>query len=130
MEQAQESRRSPGDIKRRQMELGSQSRMDCLAAELLLNSCFLDTILVTLLHTAVKTVIRGAHRLLRTGGVPTSLTMLFWRCLTVSSVFTHRSAWTSYSSLPDLHPPLSLYLINLMVFVDVSTVDYLLAVFD
>ena len=36
------------------------------------------------------------HRLLRTDGVPTSLTLLFWRWLTVSSVFAGRSARTSY----------------------------------
>ena len=31
-------------MKRREVELGSHSRMDCLAAELLLNSCFLNTV--------------------------------------------------------------------------------------
>ena len=44
------------------------------------------------------------HKLLGTGGVPTSLTLLFWRWLTVSSVFTGRSARTSCSSLPSPSP--------------------------
>ena len=55
--------------------------------------------------------------------VPTSLTLLFWRWLAVSSVFTDRSAWTSYSSLPDPPPPpphKSPSLIRLMVYVDVK----------
>ena len=62
--------------------------MDRLAAELLLNSCFSDTVFVTLFRTAVETAINEVHKLLRTGGVPTSLTLLFRRWLTVSSVFT------------------------------------------
>ena len=33
----------PGEIKGREVELGSHSWMDCLAAELFLNSCFSDT---------------------------------------------------------------------------------------
>ena len=82
------------------MELGSHSWMDCLAAELPLNSCFSDTVFVTLRCTAVETAVSEVHTLLRTGGVPTSLTSLFWRWLTVSSVFVGRSVWTSYSSLP------------------------------
>ena len=44
-----------------------------------------------------ETAISGVRKLLRTGGVPTSLTLLFWRWLTISSVFTGRSARTSYS---------------------------------
>ena len=36
--------------------------MDCLAPELFLNSCFLDT--VTLLRTAVQTANNGVHKLL------------------------------------------------------------------
>ena len=71
--------------------------MDCLAAELFLNSCLLDTVFVTLFHTAVETVISEVHKLLGTGGVLTSLTSLFWRWLAVSSVFTGGSAGTSYS---------------------------------
>ena len=40
---------SPGEIKSREVELGSHSWMVCLAAELFLNSCFSDTAFVILL---------------------------------------------------------------------------------
>ena len=50
-----------GEIKSREVELGSQSWMDCLAAELFLNSCFSDTVFLTLLRTAVETAISGVH---------------------------------------------------------------------
>ena len=61
-------------------------------------SCFWDTVFVTLLfRTAVETAVSEVHSSLHTGGVPTSLTSLFWRWQTVSSVFSGRSAWTSYS---------------------------------
>ena len=56
------------------MELGSISWVACLAAELFFNSCFSDTVLVTLLRTAVETAISGVRKLIRSGGVPTSLT--------------------------------------------------------
>ena len=45
------------------------------------------------------------HKWIHTGGVPTSLTLLFRRWLTISSVFTGWSIGTSYSLGPD--PPLS-----------------------
>ena len=73
------------------MELGSHNWVDCLAAELFLNSCFPDTVFVTLFHTSVETAVSKVYKLLRTGGVPTALTLLFWWWLTVSSVFTGRS---------------------------------------
>ena len=44
--------------------------------QLFLNSCFSDTVFVTLLRAAVETAISGVRKLLRTGGVPTSLTLL------------------------------------------------------
>ena len=69
------------------------------------------------------------HRLLGTDGVLTSLTLLFWRWLTVSSLFAGRSARTSYSfcySPFTPHPPLSPSLISLMVSVDVKQNVYLL----
>ena len=44
---------------------------------------------------------------------------MFWRWLTVSSVFAGRNAWTSYSSLPD-RPSIPPSLIRLMVSVDVN----------
>ena len=54
---------------------------------------------LTLLRTAAETAVSEVYKLLRTGGVPTSLTLLIWRWLTVSSVFAGRSARTSCSSL-------------------------------
>ena len=99
------SRGSPGEIKSRDVELGFHNRMVCLAAKLFLNSCFSDTVFVTLLRTAVETAVSGVHELLRTGGVPTSLKLLFWRWLTISSVFTGRSTRMSYSSLLPPPPP-------------------------
>ena len=77
------------------MELGFYSWMVCLAAKLLLHSYFSDTVFVTLLRTAAETAISEVHKLPRSGGVPTSLTLLVWRWLTVSSVFAGRSAWAS-----------------------------------
>ena len=67
------------EVKRKEVELDSHSWMDCLAAELSHNSCFSDTVLVTLLRTAVETAVSEVHELLHTGGVPSSLTLLFWR---------------------------------------------------
>ena len=52
------------------MELVSHSWMDCLAVELFRNSCFSDTVFVTLLRTAIS----EAYESLRTGVVLTSLT--------------------------------------------------------
>ena len=54
------------------------------------------------LRTAVETAISEVHKLLGTGGVPTSLTLLFWRWLTVSSVFTGRRARAICLRLPPL----------------------------
>ena len=59
------------------------------------------TVFVTLIRTVVKTAISGVHKLLGTGGVPTSLTLFFWRWLTVSSVVAGRSA---RSPLPPPNP--------------------------
>ena len=49
---------------------------------------------VTLFRTAVERASCEVHKLLRTGGVPTPLTLLFWWSLAVSSVFGGRSAGT------------------------------------
>ena len=87
---------SPGEIKSREVELGSHRELDSPLLQLFLNSCYSDTVFVTLLRTAVETAVNEVHRLLRTGEVPISLTSLFWRWLTVSSVLEGRSAWTSY----------------------------------
>ena len=70
---------SPGEMKSREVELDSQSRVDRLASNLFLSSCFLDTVFVTLLRTVLQTAISGVHKLLGSGRVPTSLTLLFWR---------------------------------------------------
>ena len=89
---------SPGEIKSMEVDLGCHSRiMDCLAAELFLNSCFSDTVCVTLFPPAVERAISEVQKLLRIcggRGVPTSLTLLLWRWLavsSVSSVFTGRT---------------------------------------
>ena len=60
---------------------------------LFLNSCFSDIVFVTLLRTSVETAISEVHKLLCTGGVPTSL--LFWRWLTVSSAPKKEEATTT-----------------------------------
>ena len=69
---------SPRRGQDRDVELGSHSWMDCLAAELFLSSGFLDIVFVTLFRTAVEAAVSGVHKLVHTGGVPTSLTLLFW----------------------------------------------------
>ena len=94
--------------KRKEVELGSHSWMDCLAAELFLNSCFSDTVFVTLAHTAVETAISRVHKLLHTSVVPTSLTLLFWQWLMVSSglwVRVHRWAIHRYLTPPPFPIP-------------------------
>ena len=90
-----DSQESPGEIKRREVELDSHSRMDCLAADSFPNSCFSDTVYVTLFRIAVETAISDVLKSLRAGGVPTSLTSLFWWLLTVSSVFTARTRYNN-----------------------------------
>ena len=55
-------RQSPGEIKRREVELGSRSRMECLAAQLFLSSCFSDTGFVTLFRTDAETVISAEYK--------------------------------------------------------------------
>ena len=81
------------------MELDRHRELENPLLQLFLNSCCSDTVFVTLLRIAVETAIIGVHKLLRTDGVPTSLTLLFLRWLTVSSVFSGRSVRTSYSCL-------------------------------
>jgi len=66
-------------MKKREVELGSHtshSWMDGLAAELFLNSCFSDTVFVTLFCAAVETASSKVHRLLHTAGVSTPLTFI------------------------------------------------------
>ena len=72
------------------MDLGSHSwiySIVLLHADCFLNGCFSDTVFVTLFRAGVETAVSGVHKLLRTDGVPTSLTvLLFRRWLRVSSV--------------------------------------------
>ena len=82
---------SPGEIKSREVELGSQNAGQSFASVVSQQLLF-----VTLFGTAFETAISEVHKLLGTGGGPTSLTLLFWRWLAVSSVFAGRSARTSY----------------------------------
>ena len=58
---------------RGKVEIGSHSLIVCFAAELFLNSCFSDIVFVTLFRKAVERSVSGVHKLLRIGGVPTSL---------------------------------------------------------
>ena len=110
-------------MKSREVELGSHSRMNCLAAELFLNSCFSDTVFVT-----VETAVSEVHKLLGTGGVPIALTWLFgggWRSLRTLRVGAQGRA----SHLYPTHPSptlLSPSLISLMVSADVIHHSYLL----
>ena len=50
------------------MELGSHRELDNPLRQLFLNSCFSDTVFVTLLRTVVETEMSKVHKLLRTGG--------------------------------------------------------------
>ena len=82
---------SLGEIKRSEVKLVSHRKLDNPLLHLVLNSCSVDTVFETLFRTAAETAVSEVHKLLGTGGVPTSLTLLFWRWLTVSSVFAGRS---------------------------------------
>ena len=107
------------------MELGSHRELDSPLPHLFLNSCFSDGVFVTLLPTAVETSISGLHKLLGTGGVPTSLTLLFWRWLMVSQFGLSGSEHADelkhqVTSVLTPPPPPSPSLINLTVSVDVK----------
>ena len=62
------------------MELGSHRELDYASG---FNSCFSDnhSVFATLLRTAAETAISEVHKLPCSGAVPTSLTLLFCRCL-------------------------------------------------
>ena len=115
---------SPGEIKRREVVLDFHRELDHPLLQV--SAVGFRTAFVALLRTAVGTAISEVHKVLRTGGVPTSSTLLFWQWLTVSSVFTGRSARTSYSCLPLPLAPFSPPLISLVVSVDVKHHAYLL----
>ena len=66
MELDSRERESPGEIKRREVELDSHSWMEyCLAAELFARQqlllLFSDTVFVTLFRTAVETAVSEAY---------------------------------------------------------------------
>ena len=50
----------PGEIKSREVEAGLRT-LDDLLLQLFLSSCATDTVLVTVLRTAVKTAISAVH---------------------------------------------------------------------
>ena len=71
-----DSQESSGEIKSREVELGFHRELDSqLLLQLFLNSCFFDIVFVILLLRAVETAVNEVHRLLGTGGIPTSLTL-------------------------------------------------------
>ena len=78
------------------------------AVELPLNSCFSDTVFVTLFHTAVETAISGVQKLLHTDGVPTPLKnlakkqLLAWIFIVLgsfSAAFISALAFLKYAGL-------------------------------
>ena len=86
---------------------GDQEEGD--GAELFLNSCFLDTVFVTLFRTAVKTAISTAVETAITTLValhwPISSTLFFCWWLTVSLVFMGQSNGMSYATTRPPPPP-------------------------
>ena len=79
---------SPGVMKSREVELDRHWELDSPWLQLLRNSCFSDP--VTLRCTAVEAAVSKVRELLCTGGVSTSLTLLFCWWMTVSLVFVGR----------------------------------------
>ena len=80
---------------------------------------------MTLFPTAAETSIRGLHKLLGTGGVPTSLTLFFWRWPTVSQFGLCGSEGHGRAKRPSyfsIYPPPTPFpsLISLTVSVDVK----------
>ena len=60
---------------KREVELGSHSELDCLLLQIP-TAGLLDSVFVTLFHTAVERANCGVYKLLCTGRVPTSLTFI------------------------------------------------------
>ena len=91
----------------REVELGSRSRMvrqSCRCR--VVPQQLLDlSVFVTLFRTAIESVISGAHRLLRTGGVPTLTDIVLAVADGLLVVFTGRSASASYQSSVPPPPP-------------------------
>ena len=96
---------------------GSNSWLVCLAAEQSCTSAVaFRTLSMTLLRAAVETAISEVHKLLRTGGVPISITLLFWRWLTVS--LRVGALGRAIHLYPPTHPPPFPSQISLTVSVD------------
>ena len=60
---------SPGEIKSREVELGSDKELDSPLLQVFISSCFSDTVFVALLRSAVETAISEVYELLGSGGV-------------------------------------------------------------
>ena len=72
---------SPGKMESREVELGSRSWMDCLAAEMFSSCCFSDT--VSLCRCSAQPLKKQLteYTSVFPPAVPASLTLLFWRWL-------------------------------------------------
>ena len=61
-EEVLDPQESPGEIKSREVEpAGLRTELNNLFLQLLLNSCAMDSVFVTLHRTAVETAISGVH---------------------------------------------------------------------
>ena len=87
---------SPEESKSREAGSGLSWSFGCF-------STVLNAVFVTLLCTAVETAVSEVHRLLRTGGVPTSLTLLLLLWLMVSLRVGARGR-AIYAPHPPPHP--------------------------
>ena len=87
-------RKIQGLESRRDQEEGGGAglrKLDYTLLHLFLNCCATDIVFVTQFRTAVETANSEVHELPRSAKVPTTVTLLlFWRWLTVSSVFAGR----------------------------------------
>ena len=85
-------------------------------------STVLNAVFVTLLRTAVETAVSEVHRLLRTGGVPTSLTLLLllWLMVSLRVGARGRAIYAPHPTPPHTRAPLSSSLISRMFSVDVK----------
>ena len=110
------------------MELGCRNRMDCLAAELVLNSRFSDTVFVTLRRTAVETAVSEVHKLFCTGGVPRLLnTVVLAMADGLFGLYGSERADELFTSSPHPHPHPAPFLpsqISLMFCMEIKRHDY------
>ena len=63
------------------VELGSHRKLGSRLLQLFLSNCLFGHCPCDSFRTAVETAVSEVHKLLGTGEVPTSLTLLFWRWL-------------------------------------------------